>query len=78
MERELENINAEIARQDDLVALKQREIVSVNAKYDAEKKRWRELIAAKGGEGSATGAAEAPATAPGPAAGAGPISAPKK
>ena len=50
MERELESINAELARQEDLLALKQKEVVAVNAKYDADKKRWRDLIAAKGGE----------------------------
>jgi hypothetical protein len=50
MERELETINTELARQEDLLALKQKEVVSVNAKYDADKKRWHELIAAKGGE----------------------------
>jgi hypothetical protein len=50
VERELESINSELAKQEDLLALKQKEIVAVNAKYDADKKRWRELIAAKGGE----------------------------
>ncbi len=46
MERELANINTELAKQSDLVAAKQREIVAVNAKYDADKKRWKELRAA--------------------------------
>lgn len=50
MERELESINLELAKQEDLLAQKQKEIVGVNAKYDADKKRWRELIASKGGE----------------------------
>ena len=50
MERELEGINTELARQEELLSLKQKEVVSVNAKYDADKKRWHELIAAKGGE----------------------------
>ena len=50
MERELESINTEIARQDELLTQKQKEVVAVNARYDADKKRWRELIAAKGGE----------------------------
>ena len=53
LERELETINAELAKQDDLLALKQKEVVAVNAKYDADKTRWRELIAAKGGEAAA-------------------------
>mgnify|MGYP000894094321 CR=1 FL=1 len=43
MERELANINTELAKQADLVASKQREILAVNAKYDADKKRWKEL-----------------------------------
>ena len=50
MERELETTTAELARQEDLLALKQKEVIAVNAKYDADKKRWHELIAAKGGE----------------------------
>ncbi len=53
MERELETINVELAKQDDLLALKQKEVVAVNAKYDGDKTRWRELIAAKGGEAAA-------------------------
>jgi hypothetical protein len=58
LERELENINAELARQVDLIALKQRETVAINAKYDTDKQRWRELIAAKNKEPAmATGAA---------------------
>ena len=39
-----------LSRQEDLLTLKQKEVVIVNAKYDADKKRWHELIAAKGGE----------------------------
>jgi hypothetical protein len=53
MERELETINSELTKQDDLLFLKQQEVVAVNAKYDADKKRWRELVAAKGGEAAA-------------------------
>jgi hypothetical protein len=53
LERELETINAELAKQEDLLMLKQKEVVAVNAKYDADKNRWRELIAAKGGEAAA-------------------------
>jgi len=53
LERELETIKVELAKQEDLLALKQKEVVAVNAKYDADKKRWRELIAAKGGEAAA-------------------------
>ena len=53
MERELDSIKEELAKQDELLALKQKEVVAVNAKYDADKKRWRELVAAKGGEAAA-------------------------
>ena len=53
VERELETINAELAKQEDLLALKQKEAVAVNAKYDADKKRWHELVTAKGGEAAA-------------------------
>jgi hypothetical protein len=50
LERELENIDAERARQVDLIALKKRETAAINARYDTDKQRWRELIARKGGE----------------------------
>ena len=50
MERELETLTTELSRQEDLLLLKQREVLAVNAKYDADKKRWRELIVARGGE----------------------------
>lgn len=46
LEREAANIDAELGRQDDLLAAKQKEVVMVNARYDADKKRWRELRAA--------------------------------
>jgi hypothetical protein len=45
LEREWQNINAELAKQDDLLAVKRKEILVVNARYDADKKRWRELRA---------------------------------
>ena len=47
LERELESIEAELARQVDLIALKKRETAAITAKYDADKQRWRELVAAK-------------------------------
>jgi hypothetical protein len=43
LERELANIASELAKQDDLLAAKQKEIAVVNARYDADKKRWKEL-----------------------------------
>ena len=50
LQRELDGINTELGRQNDLIALKKGEIVQVNAKYDADRERWRALVAAKGGE----------------------------
>lgn len=68
MERELANINTELAKQADLVASKQREILAVNAKYDADKKRWKELRAATEAQMNGTARATATATtAPAPA-----------
>ena len=43
LERELANISSELAKQDELIAAKQKEIAVVNARYDADKKRWKEL-----------------------------------
>lgn len=47
LDRELESIETELARQADLVAQKKREAATIEAKYDADKARWRELVAAK-------------------------------
>jgi hypothetical protein len=47
LDRELESIDTELARQSDLIAQKQKELVTITAKYDADKQRWRELVAAK-------------------------------
>ena len=46
IERELTNINSELAKQADLVAARQKDVILVNARYDADTKRWRELRAA--------------------------------
>lgn len=48
IERELESITTETARQNELIARKNREADVAKAKYDADKQRWRELSAAKG------------------------------
>ena len=65
LERELETINLELARQEDLLALKQKEVAAVNARYDTDKKRWQELIASKGGEAALlSGVNEMPTAAP--------------
>jgi len=47
LDRELESIELELARQADVIAQKQRETTAITAKYDADKQRWRELVAAK-------------------------------
>ena len=46
IERELGNINSELAKQADLVAARQKDVILVNVRYDADAKRWRELRAA--------------------------------
>ena len=62
--REIENIDAEVERQNDFIAAKEKESASVAARYDDDKERFRELRA--GASGSATagdghGAAASPA-----------------
>ena len=53
LDRELESIDAELQRQAELVAQKNREAAVITAKYDADKQRWRELSTAKATEKSA-------------------------
>jgi hypothetical protein len=60
-ERELANIDTELAKQADLVAAKQKEIILVNARYDTDTKRWRELRAATEAQMNASAAAAAAA-----------------
>ncbi len=45
LERELASVNGELQKQADLLAQKQKEIVVVNARYDADKARWADLRA---------------------------------
>jgi hypothetical protein len=47
LDREIEGIDAELARQAELIAQKKRESEQVIAKYEADKQRWRELVAAR-------------------------------
>lgn len=61
IERELEAISVESAQQAELIAQKKREARAVRERYDADKQRWRELVAAKAG-------AESPAPTTGTAA----------
>jgi len=69
LERELTNLDTELARQSDLVAAKQKEVVLVNVRYDADLKRWRELRANTEAQLNATAnkaAAEAKSAQPKP------------
>ena len=61
-DRELESIESELARQAELIEQKKRETEIVVAKYDADKQRWRELVAARAAENAK--AADTPDTAP--------------
>ncbi|HEY5862267.1 MAG TPA: DUF4124 domain-containing protein [Casimicrobiaceae bacterium] len=45
VERELESIERELANTNDFIAFKKGEGVAVAARYDADKLRWRELVA---------------------------------
>jgi hypothetical protein len=54
LDTEIATINTELARQADLVAAKQKEVVLVNVRYDADLKRWRELRAATEAQLNAT------------------------
>jgi len=54
LENEIATISTELARQADLVAAKQKEVVLVNVRYDADLKRWRELRAATEAQLNAT------------------------
>jgi hypothetical protein len=47
VERELTSIDVELGRQNDLLAQKRREAVVLEARYEADKKRWRELTATR-------------------------------
>lgn len=62
LERELEGIDSELAKQDGLVVQKKKELEVVTAKYDVDKQRWRELRARQ--EANAAAAAAAKAASP--------------
>jgi hypothetical protein len=65
LDRELESIDVELARQSDVIAQKKRETTTITAKYDADKQRWRELVAAKAStKAAATANAGAAAVVP--------------
>jgi len=70
LERELASIDAELGRQSDIVAQKNRQLVEVAARYDADKERWQALKGASNatrpppGQGVATAPNPAPAPTP--------------
>lgn len=59
LDRELEGIESELVRQAELIVQKKRETEMVVAKYDADKQRWRELVASKADSGKAGNTADA-------------------
>jgi hypothetical protein len=65
LDRELESIESELARQSELIAQKKRETEMVVAKYDADKQRWRELVAARAENGKGGNTADATPPSPG-------------
>ncbi len=48
IDRDIGTLDAELARQSDLIARKQKDLVEAAAKYDADKARWQELSAGSG------------------------------
>jgi len=52
--REIETIDAEMGRQNEFIAAKEREAANVAARYDADKQRFRELRAAASGSVATT------------------------
>lgn len=55
VERELESIDSELAKTNALIEVKKRESLAVAAKYDADKQRYRELLAETRAEQTKTG-----------------------
>jgi hypothetical protein len=45
LERDLNNVDVELAREATLIQQRQEEVAAVTAKYDTDKKRWREIKA---------------------------------
>jgi hypothetical protein len=48
IDRDIAAVDAQLARQGELIARKQKELVDVATKYDADKARWQELAAGGG------------------------------
>lgn len=64
LERELASVDGELARQDELIAQKYKQIDEIKLRYEADKERWRQL---SGRAPTSTSAARPPASAPAPA-----------
>ena len=58
LERELANITTELGKQSELIAVKQKEIMTVTARYDADKRRWKELRTAAEADTPTSGASK--------------------
>ena len=65
LERELATVDAELRRQSDIIAQKNRQLVEVAARYDADKERWQALKGAS--DATRPPPAQGMATAPNPA-----------
>ena len=63
IERELTSVNDELDKQAELIASKRKEIAMVNARYDADKRRWQELAANAPTTSAAANTSPAPAAA---------------
>lgn len=61
-DQELVSIQNELAHQAEVVAQKRRQIAEIKARYDADKTRWRELAASKGGPGATSSSKPAAST----------------
>ena len=68
LQRELDSIASESARNAEFIARKRKEADAAKAKYDADKQRWRELVAAKNAEVQASAPAATSTTVAPPAA----------
>jgi hypothetical protein len=55
LKREIETIDAEVARQNNFIVSKQKELEMVAGRYDSDKQRFRELRETSGGVASAEG-----------------------
>ncbi|HZQ62213.1 MAG TPA: DUF4124 domain-containing protein [Casimicrobiaceae bacterium] len=53
LEREYESLNEELDRQREVAINKRKEALAVNAKYEADKARWREIAANKAADAAA-------------------------